>query len=296
MSRQNHSGGRIGFTLIELLVVIAIIAVLIGLLLPAVQKVREAANVTQCQNNLKQLGLATHNYSDTNGTMPIFGGYVGFHSGVQQAVPALTIFYLLLPFVEQQNLFNQGANSTTFSTTLTLLHCPSDASFILGNTPAFNSYTSNSLAFASPPTSIAAALVDGTSNTVLFAEQLAVCNPSGTHIINFRPFRMNYWGEVGGTGGASGNAFSASTASSILVGTTSSACSPAPELGTSANSHTTPSTMHVGAMPVGFGDGSVRGISSAGAANTFTDPVAGLMTVWYAYCTPAGGEAPPSLD
>src|SRR5262247_464122 len=94
---------RRGFTLMELLVVIAIIAILIGLLLPAVQKVREAAARTQCQNNLKQIGLALHNYESAYGYFPTCGAESQAWNLLNTPFPVVGWAAQILPYVEQEN-------------------------------------------------------------------------------------------------------------------------------------------------------------------------------------------------
>jgi prepilin-type N-terminal cleavage/methylation domain-containing protein len=130
-----------GFTLIELLVVIAIIAILIGLLLPAVQKVREAAALAQCKNNLKQLALACHNYSDIAGKFPAavtLNGGVSRTNAIGQSFGPNWIV-MILPFLEQSALYNQHSSNITAygtnsnqawqaigATSVKLLKCPAD--------------------------------------------------------------------------------------------------------------------------------------------------------------------------
>ena len=133
---MRHS--RRGFTLIELLVVIAIIAVLIALLLPAVQQAREAARRTQCKNNLKQLGLALHNYHDTFLVFPP-GQFQPLGTNVNSSTNRSCWMQRILPYIDQATLFNTFATNMSgpagfasnwpgANTILPALMCPSDPS------------------------------------------------------------------------------------------------------------------------------------------------------------------------
>jgi prepilin-type N-terminal cleavage/methylation domain-containing protein len=185
------SRARPAFTLIELLVVIAIIGNLIALLLPAVQKIRDAAARIQCANNLKQMGLACHNYHDSYGKLPPYStGALASESPTIQA----SAHYLLLPYVEQGNLYQQGAvNGITSSWSVRTgvvktYYCPRDNSTADGRFSGADTsdarlsvggvgFGVTNYAFnAQLSTKTLPQITDGTSNTVLFGERMGHCN------------------------------------------------------------------------------------------------------------------------
>src|SRR5262245_49216124 len=114
MSKGNRKRPRGGFTLIELLVVIAIIAILIGLLLPAVQKVREAAARTENSNKLKQLALASHNYHDQKRRMPPYYASAQAYYGTITNAETGSWPFALLPYVEQDNVYRATLGTLTY--------------------------------------------------------------------------------------------------------------------------------------------------------------------------------------
>jgi prepilin-type N-terminal cleavage/methylation domain-containing protein len=312
MFQSSRTVQRRGFTLIELLVVIGIIGVLIGLLLPAVQKVREAANRIKCSNNLRQLGLAAHHYHGVHQHLPPGIGYTPLASGGIWG----NSFFHLLPYLEQGNLYERAlgpvplatgpitlyfpGNHNVYSQPLPILLCPSDPSVgpdgvvtVNGISWGASCYATNSQVFAphrgNPQGKTRFAdITDGTSNTILYAEKFARCTSTSMPL-------------TGGEGGSLW-AYCASrvfdlpppmnpplkpyAAGFAIIGYFGNPqgpvgskfqVQPSPFLGNC--DPTRASTAHAGGMLVCLADGSVRTLSATMSGET-----------WWAVLTPRGGE------
>jgi prepilin-type N-terminal cleavage/methylation domain-containing protein len=299
------------FTLIELLVVIAIIAILIGLLLPAVQKVREAAARAQCTNNLKQLVLATHNCADTNsGKLPPGIGSYPTYTGDQRCPGggsggfAGTLFYLL-PYMEQDNLYKAcqcGNNANYYDVEQGVL--PASAGGVMQRTPktflcpgdptanngfsgwaAVGSYAYNGMIFQADwvgYSSFPASIPDGTSNTIFFTETYA----GGTYTNSDQSlwwWDYNSFQTPPSSNGDCGGQGYYGPAYTPLIRPNPTYCQTTTQSwswgGAASVCMCRAVSPHTGGINAGLGDGSVRFVSSGVSGNT-----------WFAASTPTGGE------
>jgi type II secretory pathway pseudopilin PulG len=297
--------------LIELLVVIAIIAILIALLVPAVQKVREAAARTQCINNVKQIVLGIHSFHDGKKNLPPVEGvpssqgnpYANNQRGWLDSYG--TLFFYILPYVDQNPLYLQanGDSMNIGATVVNLYLCPSDPSVVnaggYGGCGVMQSstiqrdgfaacnYAANAMVF-DPRTkaTLITAMPDGSSNTVMIAERFRNCSPDGAH---GGGCTLPAW--AWNTIRNGGDCWTSPTFGGQEAGLYQLNCNGA---GTGAASGQNPAFQagptlqacnwyvtqggHPGAMVVGMGDGVARTVNASVSRNT-----------WIAACNPVDG-------
>jgi len=268
-----------------LLVVIAIIAILIGLLLPAVQKVRDAAARMSCSNNLKQLGIAVHAFEDSYKKVPpawtpdsggsTFGSNTSTMGGIRG-----TIHFFLLPYIEQGNIYRNAGNDSANvgGTVVKTFLCPSDASSDPAqpsdhqrNGYACTNYVANLMVFdPRGPGSIVSSMPDGTSQTIIFTERYKVVAPS------WGGYTSSAWAMHPGTTGSGWD--------SPLIGWRDVGlpnADPSFNAGRSYPFQIAPAasaadwyvaqSAHTGSLITGMGDGSVRSVSSSVSQTTWTN-------------------------
>ncbi len=275
---------RSGLTLLEMLVVIAIIAILIGLLLPAVQKVREAALRLESMNNLRQIGLAVQNFADANDDrIPSIDGKPGTANVGQ------SLFVALLPYVDQSALYAAyAADPSTPAVKVKTYVSPADFTFS-GQDPLEASYAANAQVFIGSPR-LPGVYLDGASNTIAFGEHYAECNSKGyltqghfyygefvAHIPSVHRATFADGGPNVDQSANCGDEYPIISGNppttTGVFGTFQTAPRPAD------CDRTIAQTPHWSGMLVSLGDGSVRTLS----------PSMSMTTYWSAV-TPAGGE------